>query len=159
MIKTNTVLKQPYLLGLFLLLILTGCDKYPEPQFDKISELKVHNVDKEFITLKGRALFQNPNKINYKVKKISVGVIYKEKNIATINNTAKTRVTAGQEFEIPFTVEVPTKAFRKNILADLVNILNGKNVDLKFNGILTVSKFGINKNVPIDYNKTIRLKL
>ena len=148
-----------FLTGPFLLMILAGCNQYQKPQFDKISELKVHDIDKAFITLKGKALFQNPNKINYKVKKISVGVIYKEKSIATINNTEKTRVTAGQEFEIPFTLEVPAKEFKKNVLADLVNILNGEKVNLKFNGILIVSKFGINKSVPINYHKTIKLRL
>ena len=143
----------------FLLVILAGCGGYQEPEFDKINELKLHKISKDFITLKGKVLFKNPNEVSYKVKNISVDVVYKEKNIANISNSAKTRVKAKKEFEIPFTVEVPTKEFKNNVLADLIGFLNGKKVSLNFNGILTVSKFGISKNVPIDYSKTVKLKL
>ena len=153
------ILRRWHLLSFVAVLILAGCGNYQEPQFDKINELKVHHINKDNITLKGKALFKNPNELSYKVKNISVDVIYKEKNVANISNTAKTRVVANQEFEIPFTVQVPTEEFKKNVLADLVGFLNGKKVSLSFNGILTVSKFGINKNVPIDYSKSIKLKL
>ena len=121
-----------------LLFILAGCGSYEEPEFDRINELKVHKISKDYITL---------------------NVIYKEKNIANISNIAKTKVRAKKEFEIPFTVKVPTEEFKNNVLTDLLGFLNGKKVNLDFNGILTVSKFGINKNVPIDYSKTVRLKL
>ena len=159
MFKEYKILKYWYFLFCIMAVVLTGCGDYQEPKFDKINELKVHKIGKDYITLKGKALFENPNELSYKVKNISVDVIYKEKNIANISNTAKTKVIAKQSFEIPFTVEAPTEEFKKNVLADLVGFLNGKKVSLKFNGILTVSKFGINKNVPIDYSKTIKLKL
>ena len=159
MIKTTMITRQCRSLGFVILMILTGCGAYEEPVFDKINELQVHRITRGYITLKGKALFKNPNELNYKVKNINVEVIYKEKNIASITNTTKTRVVAKQEFEIPFTVEVPAGEFKRNMLSDLVGFLNGKKVSLNFNGNLTVSKFGINKKVPIDYSKTLKLKL
>ena len=157
--KRITMVKSLQFFSLSILILLAGCGEYEEPVFDRINELQVHRIGRDFITLKGKALFKNPNELNYKVKKIHVDVIYKEKNIANISNTSKAKVVARQEFEIPFTVEVPAKEFKKNMLSDLVGLLNGKKVQLNFNGSLTVSKFGINKHVPIAYAKTIRLKL
>lgn len=159
MIKTRNISVKWYWLTLLAVVMTAGCKDYEAPVFDKINELKVHQIGGDYITLKGKALFKNPNQLSYKVKNIDVDVIYKEKNIANITNTDKTRVIAKDMFEIPFIVEVPTREFKQNMLADLVGLLNGKKVSLNFNGNLTVSKFGVNRKVPVDYSKNIRLKL
>ncbi len=140
-------------------LLVVGCTDFKVPEFDKIHRLKVHHIGEKFVTLKGSAVFNNPNKASFKVKNINVVVNYKDVDVATITNTALTKIPASQEFDIPFAIKIPTAALRKNLISDLINIIGGKRVNLKFNGNLTVSKFGVNREVPIDYEKSVKVKL
>lgn len=147
------------LLILVFIISVGGCANYQAPEFNKIKELKVHNIERDFITLKGYAVFDNPNKLSFKVKNIDVAVNYKKEKVATINNIKVTTVPASEQFNIPFSAKIPTETFKKHLISDLMNIIGGKNVNLKFGGALVVSKFGINRKVPISYEKNIKIKL
>ncbi len=70
-----------YLLVFLMVIVLVGCGDYQEPQFDKINELKVHDIDKDYITLKGKALFKNPDKLSYKVKKLILQLFIRKKQL------------------------------------------------------------------------------
>ncbi len=145
---------------IFLCMILVaGCTDYKSPEFEKIHRLKVHNIGDKFVTLKGSAVFNNPNNAGFKVKNINIVVNYKEEDVATITNTDLTKVPASQQFDVPFVVKIPTEVLKKNLIADIINMLGGKKINLKFNGDLTVSKFGVNRKIPVAYQQSVRMKM
>jgi len=139
--------------------LFVGCNDYEVPVFDKIRSVKVHEINKDYVTLTGRAIFNNPGQTTYKVKRITLQVIYNEQNIASIKSIKNSRVKAYESFEIPFNIELPTEVFRKNLVSDIMNILGGREFSLQFNGELTVSKFGFNRKVPINHQHRLKIKM
>ena len=143
----------------FLMLFTLGCEDFQAPEFQRISVLKVHDVNQEFVTLKGLALFNNPQKQGYKVKNIKLDVIYEGETVANVSNSEVSKISPVSEFEIPFTIQLPVEALKKNLLSNLMAVIRGKTFDFEFHGRLKVAKFGLSKSIPIDHRESVKIKL
>lgn len=146
-----------YLLTIVFGLLLASCSNFEEPEFEEIHSLKVHELTDQFVILKGEARFINPNKLSFKVKSIDVDVRKKDKIIGKVNHTEITKVKAKQQFDVPFVLKIPKEELSQGLLNDLIGMLSGRKVKLKFDGILKVSKMGIGKTIPIEYEYEIKM--
>lgn len=146
------------LIGVILLLaiISSGCS-YEEPiKFLYLREVKVNGVDDGKLLVSGNAVFENPNKLKGKIKKVDIYVIHKGDTLARVNEINKMKVPANGEFSVPLTMKLSINKLQKGLLSNLVSIISHRTVDLSFSGNIKVSSWGISQKVPVEYAESIR---
>ncbi|MDN5204857.1 LEA type 2 family protein [Fulvivirgaceae bacterium BMA10] len=154
-----SLIKRTIILALGPILFLSACGEYEAPEFHRIKNLKVHKVSGKIITLKGNALFTNPNSVGFKIKDIDIDLYIAEKNVAKITETSITKVPSDNNFEVPFEVNVPTKEIKGKVINQLLGMLGGQKMQIQFKGNIKFGKFGINKTTPVAHKDEIKLKI
>ena len=142
-----------------LMVLLSSCDIEP-PEFRDFKNVKVVPAGNGNYKLKADAVFNNPNKKRFKLKSIDLKVSLDDKPIGTIKRNYTLKIPAQKEFTVPMQMEVDPEVLKGgSFLENIMNILGGNSLKVRYTGEVKVSYMGYNKKVPIDEIEEIDIKL
>ncbi len=141
-----------------LLCCLYSCTVKEAPEFIGVSNIKVAASTKTYITLKGDAMFKNPNDIGGKLKTDEIKVFVNGNQMATIA-TENFDVPAKKEFTIPLKVNIPTDSiFSNKNISGLIGSIFSKKIEVKYKGEIKYTIFGFSESYTIDEVENIKIK-
>jgi len=144
---------------LLILFAMAVCNKPQKPKFKTVKNLKVVSATPINVTVEGTAVLKNPNDYSVKVQDADIDVSANDIPVSNVKQTLGTEIPANSEFEFPLRVKFnPRKIFNTDNIADAVNVLKGKKVNMKFDGYVTVKLAGQDAQIPLDFKKEISLK-
>lgn len=141
----------------FLIFIgLVSCARPKEaPVFKRVSNVKVTKVTGKEAYLKADAYFFNPNNISMKLRQVDVKVSVEGKEVGQINQELKTLVPANAEFKVP--VDAKVKLDKIGSLNNILGILGGKKIKVRYTGFVKVTVHKVPIRVPVDFEEEIKL--
>jgi len=148
------MIRNKILIGLTLI-FLSSCS-YQEPiTFLRLKEVKVNGINNGELLLSAEALFNNPNSLKGKIKKVNIYVLYRGDTLANVHHINKMNVPANSNFSVPLSLAISINQLQKGLLSNLSSLLRKKSVELEFKGNIKVGVWGINQKIPVDYSETI----
>jgi len=146
-----------YTVLLFALgLVFPSCQKPDEKIELKNIRDVVADVSTE-PTLKGEAIFFNPNDMRGKLKHISVDIYINGKKAGTVKKDYKIVIPRNGEFTVPIEVKLNIKELGS--LNSILGMISGKKFDIRYDGYLRVIYRGFPIRVPVDYKDEVRIRL
>ena len=109
------------------------------------------------VNLTAEADFYNPNNVSGKLKSIDIEVLLKEKSLARITQTKHFKIEKNANFSIPINVSFAMKDLQNGFLDNLLTIVSGKKLMIRFKGEIKVSTWGFTQTVPVSYYEEVRL--
>ena len=145
----------------FLILIITisSCTLTQEPDFINLDDFKIISLNKNEIKLSARAHFKNPNDVGCEVVSTDINVFANELLVSTFNQTKSIGLESDNKFYIPLAVSIPTKKIIKDksgIFNGLLTTLFNKNFSIKYEGIVTLKKAGIEFDIDIEGEEVLK---
>jgi len=151
------------LLVLILALItLASCTVSQEPDFLKLDEYKIENINRKEIKLSTNAYFHNPNDVGCEVVKTDIDVFINGLEVSKVTQLNAINLEAGNEFSIPMLTSVPLEKISKDkggILGGALTTLLNKNIKVEYEGIVTLKKLGIAFDIEIKGEEMLKLSL
>lgn len=150
-------LNRPHLISSLLLLavIFAGCEK---PDQDivlrRIKDVVVDATTEP--TLKGNAIFYNPNKVRGRIKKAKIDIFVNGKKAGHVDQDFKIVVPAQSEFTVPIEVKLAVKEL--GFMDTVLGLIGGKKFEVRYEGFLKVTYHGFPIKVPVDYKDDVRIK-
>lgn len=145
----------------FLIVVISnkGCKINQTPEFKNISDLSITDFSLSNIKIASNANFMNPNDIGITLRKVELSLFVNGKPVGSINQTKATKIKARSPFSIPLQVNVAQSQLLNSVggLTGAFGALMGKEIDVEYRGKITVSKFWIPFNFPINYKMKYKL--
>ena len=143
---------------LFLTLALTSIScSYEEPiTFVRLQEVKVNGVENGDLLLSAKAVFDNPNSVQKKKKKVDIVVLHKGDTLAIVHQTQKLKVPANDQFSVPLSMKIDINKLQKGLLSNLASLISKRAVELEFKGSIKISSWGVSQKVPVDYSEKVK---
>jgi LEA14-like dessication related protein len=139
------------------IILLAGCSRPEEdPVFLGVRNIKVSKVQNTTAFLNAEAHFHNPNDMKMVLRKIDVDVEMEGEKIGSINQTTKIRIPAVSDFKIP--LDATVNLGNAGVLNNLMGMLGGKKMKVRYNGHIRVTMHGIPMRIPVDYEDEIRIR-
>lgn len=146
--------KKNILSGFWLLaIIIVSCKSVQTPVFKRIEKQEVYKVTLDSVYLRGTAIYYNPNKMGLKVVSSDIDVFMRENYIGKVVHKGQIDVLPKLEFSVPFEVHLSLADLaKKEIVSDVFQMLNHKEIPVKYKGHTKVKILGVHINVPIEAN-------
>ena len=143
------------LVGLF---VLSACERPEEPEFKEVKNLKVHKVTLTSLSLRGDAIFHNPNNTGLTLTSTEIDIMLDDSvKVAAINQTLDTKIKANETFSVPLEVNIPIDKVSNNMLNDAIGMLFGKKtLDVRYKGFFRMKVLGVGFKVPVDYTDEVK---
>lgn len=140
-------------LFIILAIIFTACQKPETPIFKRIDNKKIDAITKDSVTISGKAVYYNQNKMGLKVMKSDINVYLRDNYIGKVLQDNIVEVKPKMEFNIPFKVKLSLSDLaKKGVVSDLFLMMNKAEIPIHYKGTTTVKIIGIKINIPIDYS-------
>ena len=107
-------------------------------------------------TLKGNAVFYNPNNVRGRIKKVKVDIFVDGKKAGVVDQTLRLVVPAQAEFTVPIEVKLAVKEL--GFMDTVLGLIGGKKFQVHYKGYLKLSYHGIPIKVPVDYKDDVRIR-
>jgi len=142
---------------LIIILLLSisffACQKPESPIFKRIDDKKIDAITTDSVTISGKAVYYNQNKMGLKVVKSDINVYLRDNYIGKVLQNNLVEVKPKMEFSIPFKVKLSLSDLaKKGVISDLFMMMNKAEIPIRYKGTTTVKVLGISLNVPIDYS-------
>lgn len=147
------------LIYLLLIITLTNCTLTQEPDFIKLDNHKIITFNKNEVKLSTDAHFNNPNDVGCEVVSTDIEVFVNELSVSKVKQATSINLESGNDFYIPLTVSIPTNKIIKDkagIFNGLLNTLFNKNLKVKYEGIITLKKAGIEFDIDIEGEEVLK---
>ena len=108
-------------------------------------------------TLKGVAIFYNPNNVRGKLKHISVDIYVNGRKAGKVKKDYKITIPKQSEFRVPIEVELNIKEL--GLFDTIMGVVGGKKFEIRYDGYLRLNYRGLPIKVPVDYKDEVRIKL
>jgi len=141
------------------------------PEFVSVDKISVGNVTMlptPSFDLAAELEFNNPNSFGLNIEEVSCEVFIEDQNVTKIThnhclenlkmslapNNKKIEVLPNAHFSVPLDnkIKLNEQVFKKIFGANLFQSLLSNELKMKFVGEMTISKFGISRNVPFSYD-------
>lgn len=148
----------------YLYLLFFGfvaCSGPQDPIFKRMENLMVTELKIDKITIRGDALYYNPNGVGGNLVSTDINVIANEVEVGKVTQTADSKIEAKSEFAIPVEISFPPSEVFKNekdVMSGLFNALLYKKLDVRYEGQITISILGIDVDVPVEYEDEVEFK-
>ncbi|SDX09760.1 Late embryogenesis abundant protein [Lutibacter oricola] len=147
------------LLLFVLVCSLVSCSVRETPEFVTVKNIKVLKSDKKNLTLKGDALFKNPNIIGGKLQADGIKVLVNGNEVAEVSSEVF-NVPSEKEFTIPLLVDIPVnKVFTDKNLGSLLGSILTKKMEVKYIGKINYKILGFSHSYTVDETETVKIKL
>lgn len=107
-------------------------------------------------TLKGDALFFNPNKMQTRLKEIKVDVMVDGKKAAEVDQMMDIVIPKQSDFTVPIQAKLALQDM--GLLDAVIGFLGGKSYQVQFVGYIRIVKHGVTIKVPVKYNQEVKLR-
>lgn len=148
--------------GLFVFVLvfsLVSCSVREAPEFVTVKNIKVIESNKKFLSLKGDALFRNPNDIGGKLKADGIKVFVNGNEMATVSSESFD-VPAKKEFIIPLKVNIPTDSILSTkSLGGLIGSLFTQKLEVQYVGEIKYKVLGFSHFYHVDETEIVKIKL
>lgn len=141
---------------IFLLLALLACVPKEQVVFRSIKNLVIDGGMGGVPTLKGEAVFFNPNKIQTTLKEIKVEVLVDGKKAAEVDQAMDLVIPRKSDFTVP--IEAKLSLQEIGLLDAVIGFFGGKTYQVQFVGYLRVRVHGVVIKVPVKYNEEVKLR-
>jgi len=132
-------------------LLFVGCSFKDPITFTKIEGVKLAGINSTYLNLKAEAVFNNPNTVRGKLKRVELVVMIKQDTVALLSQIESLKIQKESEFRVPLNIKLAMKDLQKGLLSNALSLLTKKKADLRFAGTIKVSTAGFTRNVPVDY--------
>lgn len=135
------------------------CTFTSEPDFVKLDEYKITGLNKNEIKLSTNAYFHNPNDVGCEVVSTDIDVFVNGLEVSEVTQSKTIQLDAGNEFFIPLSTLIPLEKIskdKKGILGGLLTTLFNKNLKVKYEGIVTLKKMGIEFDIDIEGEEMLK---
>ncbi len=127
------------------------------PEFVSVDKISVGNVTMlptPSFDLAAELEFNNPNSFGLNIEEVSCEVFIEDQNVTKITHNNKIEVLPNAHFSVPLdnNIKLNEQVFKKIFGANLFQSLLSNELKMKFVGEMTISKFGISRNVPFSYD-------
>ena len=127
------------------------------PEFVSVDKISVGNVTMlptPSFDLAAELEFNKPNYFGLNIEEDSCEVFIEEQNVTKITHNKKIEVLPNAHFSVPLDnkIKLNEQVFKKIFGANLFQSLLSNELKMKFVGEMTISKFGISRNVPFSYD-------
>ncbi len=153
-ILTAVFLALLIVIAAFSFYIYSGSSMPEFVQVDKISVSDMKLLPNPSFELSARLEFNNPNAIGVDIDDVTCDIYIQDSKTATVDSEEKVEAPANGHFFIPVNTRIDlseqdyAKIFGNNLFESLLN----NEINLKFKGEMTLSKFGINRKIPFNYD-------
>jgi LEA14-like dessication related protein len=130
-----------------LILLLTSCGKFQDPEFRKLDSFKVKKADLEKTDIGFIVTCFNPNRYGVAVKEAEAEVYVDSVYIGKFVQDKEIDVDRKAEFSIPLTGSIPLMKLLKLNLKDYAN----REVLVKADGTVKIGKAGVFMSRPFTY--------
>lgn len=147
-----------YLTFILAFIFLSSC-KFSAPTFRRLENWNISNVSTTNITLSNNAIFHNPNSFGgINLNKLSLDIFADGRKIGTITNAStKSSIQGNSEFMIPLNLNVNPIDLIGG-LGNILDMINGKIVNIRCLGSLNAGYLMINKSVNVDQTIPVNIK-
>ena len=132
------------------------------PEFVSIGKISVGNVKlspSPAFDLSAELEFNNPNSFGLTIREVNCAVIISGDKVTTISTKKDIDVPSDGHFFIPLstTINLSDQDYKKIFGTNMFETLLNNEIKMRFEGEMTLSKFGLNRKVPFayDYNYNI----
>ena len=142
-----------------LVFMLFSCTVNEYPEFVMVKNIKVIESNKQFLYLKGDALFRNPNDIGGKLQADGIKVFINGNEMAMVSSESFD-IPAKEEFTIPLKVNIPTDSiFSNKNIGGLIGSLFSQKIEVKYQGKIKYKVFGFSHSYNVDETEVLKIKL
>ncbi len=129
------------ILFFFLIIHLSSCSLYEDPEFKKITIHGVPTLSRNNITIKSNAHFYNPNPIGCTLNRVVLEVFVNDKKAGVINQELKRDINGHADFTIPINITFnPAKVINLNyLLKQALSSVLTKTLEVRYVGDLWLS--------------------
>ena len=147
-------------IGLIAVLIISflSCSG-PEnpPVFKGVNEIKTSKLSGTDLTLKAKAIFNNPNDSGLKLKKVGIDVFIEGNKVGHVTHIESVKIRPNSDFTVPLNIDVNLKEL--GLINGIFGMLTGKKMKAEFIGNISVGKNLISIKVPVKHTEMLRLNL
>ena len=144
---------------LMLMVTFIGCTVNETPDFIGIKNIKVLESTKTYVTIKGDALFNNPNDVGGKLKVDRIKVLINGNEMASVSSHSF-EVPVKKEFTIPLKVNIPYDSiFSNNNIGGIIGSLFAKKIEVRYLGEIDYEVFGFSYSYNVDEIENMKIKL
>ena len=142
-----------------LVFMLFSCTVNEYPEFVMVKNIKVIESNKQFLYLKGDALFRNPNDIGGKLQADGIKVFINGNEMAMVSSESFD-IPSKDEFKIPLKVNIPTDSiFSNKNIGGLIGSLFSQKIEVKYQGKIKYKVFGFSHSYNVDETEVLKIKL
>ncbi len=144
-------MKKHYLIFLLTFFFLINCSIKESPEFQKIENIHVSELNLQGVKVKADLLFKNPNIVGVTVKSSDIKVFHGSIFLGEAV-TPTFEVNRKSDFKVPLTVQFSPKKIIKQegTLSSFLTITAQKQIDITFTGVITLDVMGIEYNYDLD---------
>ncbi len=152
-------------LELFAFLLVgfsTACSGPKSPSFEKLDNLKVVKASKNYIVLKGDAIYHNPNSVKGMLTKTDMKILVNDVEVSQIDQTSAVAVPKQSDFAVPVTIQFAPKKIQnenKGFLKNAVKSFLDKKLEVTYVGSVSIQVLNVEFDVPVDYSKKVSFGL
>jgi LEA14-like dessication related protein len=145
--------------GIICYIVLTN---KAAPEFVSVGKISVGNVQltpSPAFDLSAELEFNNPNSFGLTIKEVECAVFISGDKVTTIKTNKDIDVPASAHFFIPVasTIKLSEQDYKKIFGTNLFESLLNNEIKMKFEGEMTLSKFGLNRKVPFSYDYNYKI--
>ncbi|MFN8309649.1 MAG: LEA type 2 family protein [Chitinophagales bacterium] len=127
------------------------------PIYKRTENFDFHRVDQVGFHLGANAIFYNPNKVKFKIEKLTMDIYFDGKKIGTIGDSSQVRIEKRSEFAIPMNIVVNPEVTLPQGLNTLFKVLATLEATVDLRGVVVVKAYGL--KFPITVNETQKVDL
>lgn len=140
---------------LLVAVLLSSCAPKEQVVFKAVNNLMLDVGLSGQPSLKGDALFFNPNKIKATLKEISVEVLVDGKKAALVDQMMELLVPGNSNFTVPIEAKLDIKEF--GLIDAVIGFFGGKSYQVEMVGYLRLKVRGVTVKVPVRYKQEVKL--
>ena len=147
----------------YIFLVVTvsqkACKINEPPSFINIDKISITDLTQQSIGITSNANFHNSNDVGITIDKVELNVIVNGKQIGSIAQQKSTKIKSRADFSIPIKLQI-SQGNLYNALGGFTGTLGavfGKDVEIAYQGKVTICKFWIPYTIPINYTSKYRL--
>lgn len=136
-------------------------NRISSPEFIKIANIRLSEIDNNFATCQADVVLLNPNKFNAKLIYTDISVFSNDLKVASINQTSVSEIPANKEFSLPLSCKINlVNSIGSQGLSGIIEkaLSSEKKLPLKFEGHCRVVVKGRAYKIPISVQETIVFK-
>jgi LEA14-like dessication related protein len=135
-----------------ILLLVTSCASFKEPEFGGIKGFKIKKIDGRIINFSIQTTVFNPNWFALKIKKSTVDVYLQEQYMGKLylEDNLKFISKSKNDLSVPLRMEMEDGA-----LFSLIKYAKKETVNIRFTGKVRGGVFFVSKKFPVDEIQTI----